>query len=124
MTTDAMAASLALVRQAESDAGRWDAHMAGAEALLRHALQASPQDTGLLICLGAVLCDQAKYQDAVHALEAALKLGSTDSHAHYNLGVALAGLAKPRKAMAQFGKASGLAASGQTWTAYFDPQAQ
>lgn len=121
---NAIAASKAHIALAEGDAGQWDAHMAAAEAVLRNALQANPQDTALITCLGAVLCDQGKYKEAVNVLETALKLGSTDSHTHYNLGVALAGLAKPRKAMAQFGKAQGLAASSLTWTAYFDPQAR
>ncbi|MDO8040904.1 tetratricopeptide repeat protein [Janthinobacterium sp. SUN137] len=121
---DAIAASRAHIQLAEGDAGHWDTHMAAAEAVLRSALQAARQDTALITCLGAVLCDQGKYRDAVNVLETALKLGSTDSHTHYNLGVALAGLAKPRKAIAQFGKAQGLAASSLTWTAYFDPQAQ
>ena len=129
---DAIAASRAHIRLAESDAGQWDAHMAAAETVLRSALpaarrtdpQANRQDTALLTCLGAVLCDQGKYREAVNVLETALTLGSTNSHTHYNLGVALAGLAKTRKAMAQFGKAQGLAASSLTWTAYFDPQAQ
>ncbi|MDX8123903.1 tetratricopeptide repeat protein [Janthinobacterium sp. GMG2] len=125
---DAIAASKAHIRLAEGDAGQWDMHMAAAEAVLRGALQANRQtdrqDTALLTCLGAVLCDQGKYREAVNVLETALTLGSTDGHTHYNLGVALAGLAKPRKAMAQFGKAQGLAASSLTWTAYFDPQAQ
>ena len=124
----AIAASKAYIKLAESDAGQWNAHMAAAEAVLRSAWQAAPQadrqNTALITCLGAVLCDQGKYREAVNVLETALKLGSTDSHTHYNLGVALAGLAKPRKAMAQFGKAQGLAASSLTWTAYFDPQAQ
>ncbi|QKY02764.1 tetratricopeptide repeat protein [Janthinobacterium lividum] len=121
---DAIAASRTHIQLAEGDAGQWEAHMASAEAVLRSALQAARQDTALITCLGAVLCDQGKYRDAVNVLETALKLGSTDSHTHYNLGVALAGLAKPRKAMAQFGKAQSLAASSLTWTAYFDPQAQ
>ena len=121
---DAITASKAYIKLAEGDAGQWDAHMAAAEAVLRSALQADRQDTALLTCLGAVLCDQGKYREAVNVLETALTLGSTDSHTHYNLGVALAGLAKPRKAMAQFGKAQRLAASSLTWTAYFDPQAQ
>ncbi|HEU4818305.1 tetratricopeptide repeat protein [Janthinobacterium sp.] len=121
---DAIATSKAHIQLAEGDAGQWEAHMAAAEAVLRSALQAARQDTALITCLGAVLCDQGRYRDAVNVLETALKLGSTDSHTYYNLGVALAGLAKPRKAMAQFGKAQGLAASSLTWTAYFDPQAQ
>lgn len=121
---DAIAASKAHIQLAEGDAGHWEAHMAAAEAVLRSALQAVPHDTALITCLGAVLCDRGKYREAVNVLETALKLGSADSHTHYNLGVALAGLAKPRKAMAQFGKAQGLAPSSLTWTAYFDPQAQ
>lgn len=124
MTMEAMAASQALVRRGEGDAGQWDAHMAGAEAMLSNALQAAPQDTAMLTCLGAVLCDHGKYQEAVNVLETALKLGATDSNTHYNLGVALAGLAKPRKAMVHFGKAQGLDAFAKTWTAYFAPQAQ
>lgn len=121
---DAIAASRAHIQLAETDAGQWEAHMAAAEAVLRSALQAARQDTALITCLGAVLCDQGMYGEAVNVLETALKLGSTDSHTHYNLGVALAGLAKPRKAMAQFDKAQALAPSSLTWTAYFDPQAQ
>ena len=121
---DALAASKALMQELHSDTSRWDANMAAAEAVLRRALAQSPQDVATLTCLGAVLCDQGNYQEAVTLLDLAVKLGSGDSHTHYNLGVVLLGHAQPGKARAAFKKAQGYPASALTWQAYFDPQAQ
>ena len=121
---DAIAASKAHIKLAEDDAGQWDAHMAAAEAVLRSALQAAQQDTALITCLGAVLCDQGKGQAAAVLLEKAIKLGSSDSHTYYNLGVALLRQAQAGKARVAFRKAYNYKASALTWQAYFDPQAQ
>lgn len=123
-TRDAIATSKSLMQELHGDTSRWDENMAAAEAMLRRALALSPQDTELLTCLGAVLCDQGKGQAALVLLEKAVKLGSGDSHTHYNLGVALLGHAQPGKARAAFKKAQGYPASALTWQAYFDPQAQ
>lgn len=121
---DALAASKALMQELHSDTCRWDANMAAAEAVLRRAVAQSPQHVATLTCLGAVLCDQGNYQEAVTLLDLAVKLGSSDSHTHYNLGVALLGHAQPGKARAAFKKAQGYPASALTWQAYFDPQTQ
>lgn len=123
-TRDAIAASKSLMQELHGDTSRWDENMAAAEAMLQRALALSPQDTELLTCLGAVLCDQGKYQEAVALLDLAVKLGSGNSHTHYNLGVALLGHAQPATARAAFKKAQRYPASALTWQAYFDPQAQ
>lgn len=123
-TTAALAASKALMQELHSDTSRWDENMAAAEAMLRRALLQSPQDIATLTGLGAVLCDQGKYQEAVALLDLAVKLGSGDSHTHYNLGVALLGHAQPATARAAFKKAQRYPASALTWQACFDPQAQ
>lgn len=121
---EALGASKALVQALYSDTSRWDDNMAAAESLLRHALAQAPQDTAVLTGLGAVLCDQGRYQEALALLDMARRLGSGDSHTYYNLGVALLGHARPAKARAAFKQAQHCPASALTWQAYFDPQAQ
>ena len=74
--------------------------------------------------MGAVLCDQAKYGEAVDMLRRAVQLGSTDRNTHYNLGVALVACGARKEAMVAFERAQGFSASGESWEAYFDPQAQ
>ena len=123
-TRDAIAASKSLMQELHGDTSRWDENMAAAEAMLRHALALSPQDTELLTCLGAVLCDQGKGQAALVLLEKAVTHGSSDSHTHYNLGVALLRQAHAGKARKAFKQAQRYSASALTWQAYFDPQAQ
>jgi len=123
-TQDALAASKVLMQELHGDTSRWDENMAAAEAMLRRALLQSPQDIATLTGLGAVLCDQGKHQEAVALLDLAVKLGSGDSHTHYNLGVALLGHAQPATARAAFKKAQRYPASALTWQACFDPQAQ
>ncbi|MFM9925003.1 hypothetical protein VLK31_18570 [Variovorax sp. H27-G14] len=121
---NAIARSRALVEDAFADPSRWAQNMAAAQTLLTGALNESPNDLVTLTCLGAVLCDQAKYGDAIDLLERAVALGSNDGHTHYNLGVARVGCALNRQAKIAFKRAQGLRASPETWTAYFDPQAQ
>lgn len=121
---NAIARSRALVQEGFANDNRWEANMAAAEALLTKAMSEAPEDIDILTGLGAVLCDQAKYRHAADVLERAVRLGSTDSNTHYNLGVAWVGCATGKKAAAAFDRARGFSASPDTWTAYFDPQAQ
>ena len=101
----------------------WHENLQLAESTLRAALAASPADIDLLTCVGAVLCDQARYPEALAALTAALQLGSRDANTYVNLGVALLNSGKHKEAKSMFGRAGPLAASTLTWTAYFDPMA-
>jgi predicted Zn-dependent protease len=119
-----IAASRALVLDGFASADRWSSNVAAAESLLWTVLEASPEDMTALTSMGAVLCDQAKYSEAVELLKRAVQLGSTDRNTHYNLGVALVGCATPKEAMAAFERARSFNASPETWAAYFDPQAQ
>lgn len=116
--------SRALVQESFANAGKWNANMAEAESLLTSALNESSDDITALTCLGAVLCDQAKYQRATDMLKKAVELGSTDRNTYFNLGVALFAHAAQEEAMDAFRRAQSLDASPETWEAYFDPQAQ
>lgn len=128
MTVDARSASLAraraLAQAAMRDPDRCDASLADAEALLVIAAGPARDHVDALTCLGAVLCDQAKYREAVGVLQRAARLRSDDRNTYFNLGVALLHCGKRRQAMACFRRAAPLRAAPCTWEAYFDPQAQ
>jgi predicted Zn-dependent protease len=118
------AASRALVLEGFADADKWAHNAAAAEALLAEALKKAPENVSALTCMGAVLCDQARYREAVDVLQRAVQLGSIDRNTHFNLGVALMACGTRDKALAAFERAQRFSASNETWEAYFDPQAQ
>jgi Flp pilus assembly protein TadD len=113
-----------LVKEAWASADKWQGNYAAAEQLLREAATKQQANTLVLTCLGAVLCDQAKYKEAADVLASAAKLGSNDRNTYFNLGVALLNVATHEEAMTAFSKAKQLVADGASWEAYFDPQAQ
>ncbi|KTF41545.1 tetratricopeptide repeat protein [Xanthomonas translucens] len=119
-----LARSRALVDAAMRDPECWPAHLAQAEALLMAASASAPDDTAALTCLGAVLCDLAKYRQAAEALQRAVRLRSDDRNTYFNLGIALLNSGKRRQAMQRFRQAASRRASAATWEAYFDPHAQ
>jgi Flp pilus assembly protein TadD len=96
-----------------------------ARAVLEEALTANPEDTTLLVCLGAVLSDRGEHALAVSILEKAIALGSVDRNAHRNLAIALMnGDSESRqRAVGIFKKAETMTPSPETWEAYFDPHA-
>ena len=122
MSTVAM--SRKLVDEARSSSAKWQVNYAEAERLLRTELSRSANNVLALTCLGAVLCDQAKYEEAAAFLETAVQLGSNDRNTYFNLGVALLNTTTHTDAMAAFNKATALSADPQSIEAYFDPQAQ
>lgn len=121
---NALLRARALVQAIYQQPQRWDANLAAAEALLREALRAQPNDPGLLTGLGTVLCDLGRCDEAATVLRQALKRGSRDRNTCFNLGVALRNGAGRRHAPLYFAKAQALQASPHSWEAYFDPQAQ
>lgn len=122
--SESLARARALVDAAMRDPQRWSAHLAHAEALLMAAAASAPDDSAALTCLGAVLCDLAKYREAAGVLQRAVRLRSGDRNTYFNLGVALLNSGKRRQAMQRFRQAASRHASAATWEAYFDPQAQ
>lgn len=96
-----------------------------ARGILEEAVAANPEDTSLLVCLGAVLSDRGEHVLAVAVLEKAIELGSVDRNAHRNLAIALMNCdsAGRRRAMGIFKKADKMNPSPETWEAYFDPHA-
>lgn len=123
MILDVISLSRSLVEEAWNNPDKWEANLASAEALLSKALVESPDDVLALTCLGAVLSDQGKHEEAASVLKRAIELGSTDRNTFFNLGVATMNFGTRAKAMSAFRGAEGLQASPLSWTAYFDAQA-
>jgi Flp pilus assembly protein TadD len=100
-------------------------HLDTARAILEEASAANPDDTTLLVCLGAVLSDRGEHVLAISVLERAIELGSVDGNAHRNLAIALMNCDSDgrRRAMGIFKKANKMTPSPETWEAYFDPHA-
>ncbi len=122
--SQSLARARALVDAALRDPECWSAHLAQAEALLMAASASAPDDSAALTCLGAVLCDLAKYREAAEVLQRAVRLRSDDRNTYFTLGVALLNSGKRRQAMQCFRQAASRHASAATWEAYFDPHAQ
>jgi Flp pilus assembly protein TadD len=118
--------SRALVEEIWARPEAWETNLRSAEALLASALAAHPDDIRALTCMGAVLSDQARHEEAVPMLRHAASLGSTDRNTYFNLGVALLGCATKAEAeaMTAFDTARKFDAADGSWEAYFDPQAQ
>lgn len=112
-----------LVMECYGNPDKWEENLQLAEAGLREALEARPQDSELLTCLGAVLCDQGQFAEAQAVLSKAMQCGSLDRNTYFNLAVALLNTATHAKAKLMFGKSNTLVASKRTWQAYFDPMA-
>ena len=112
-----------LIEETWIDTTKWEANMKAAHEILEMAAAADPADAATLVCLGAVLSDRGKPQEAVEVLEKAIKLGSTDRNAYRNLAIALmdCDIAGRERAPSVFKKAEEFEASPQTWEAYFDP---
>lgn len=113
-----------LVQEAWSTSAKWQGNYAKAEELLREELSRGATNVLVLTCLGAVLCDQAKYTEAAKFLQTAAQLGSTDRNTYFNLGVALLNTTTHGEAMRAFNEANAFNADSQSIQAYFDPQAQ
>lgn len=112
-----------LVKEAWSASAKWNENYAEAEKLLRLDLSQGGSKALGLTCLGAVLCDQAKYDEATKVLQEAIALGSQDRNTYFNLGVALLNTSTHEAAMVEFNKARTLTADARSFEAFFDPQA-
>lgn len=113
-----------LVEETWNDTTKWEANLNAAQEILEMAVAAEPSDAAALVCLGAVLADRGKPQEAVEVLEKAIQLGSVDRNAYQNLAIALmdCDIAGRERAPSVFKLAEQLQASPQTWEAYFDGQ--
>ncbi|MNL05823.1 hypothetical protein D3C87_1264370 [compost metagenome] len=123
MSEDFISISRSLVEDAWKKPEKWEANLASAQAMLSKVLVESPDNVLALTCLGAVLSDQGKHEEAASALKRAVELGSTDRNTFFNLGVATMNFGTRAKAMSAFRGAEELQASPLSWTAYFDAQA-
>jgi Tfp pilus assembly protein PilF len=112
-----------LISEIQQHPERFELNLAEAEQILRIASQVEPNSTEVLTCLGAVLSDAGKHQEAAQVLRAAIRAGSQDRNTYLNLGIALINFSDHEEAMSYFKQASALSASAETWDAYFDPQA-
>ena len=120
---DAIAHARSLIDDIRQHPDRFTNNLAEAERILLSAAQAEPPNIDGLTCLGAVLSDRGKHQEAARILRSAISTGSRDRNTYFNLGVALINSATHEEAMSYFKQASTLGPYAQTWKAYFDPQA-
>jgi Tfp pilus assembly protein PilF len=121
---NAIAQAKMLIADTYEHPDRWMQNCMEARDILELAAANDAADSELLTCLGAVLCDQAHYEEAVAVLQQAAQLGSTDRNTYFNLGVATLNTATHKDAMVYFRRAKKLAALPTSWEAYFDPQSQ
>lgn len=103
---------------------RAEENMNKAEEILQTLLLADPDNTIVLTSLGAVLCDRGLYDEALHHLKSAEKLGSGDRHLFENIGIVLMNkpAGKKAEALKYFEKAARLRTNELSITAWFDPQ--
>ncbi len=81
-------------------ADRHDTSTADDEHRLRAAIRTAPHDPGLHARLGQLLFENGDFAGAAGAYQAAAEFNSSDWMTFYNLGVALARLARPADALA------------------------
>jgi len=82
-------------------AGRLDE----AEKLNAEVLHQNPKDPGALIQRGEILSRQRRWTDAIQAFQSALKTGADGALAHYNLGLAFAGVGDTSQAETEWREA-------------------
>lgn len=111
-----------LVRECYREPGKWSRNYSRASALIRSELRKDPRNTVLLICMGTLLSDQGRHKKAAEVLKKAVKLGTEDRNAYFNLAVATLNCGSYPQAMAYFRRAGKFKPEPQTWEAYFDPQ--
>jgi len=99
-------------------------HLDKAEGLLTDLLLHFPENTLVLINIGALLCDQGKYKEAMVHLKKAEQLGTPDKNLYLNIGIAMMNISvrMHKKALDYFNKAKDLDAAEFSIAAYFDPQ--
>jgi Flp pilus assembly protein TadD len=119
-----LARAKSLIDEVWTHPDRWTANLAEADRLLRAVVEAEPTNVEALTCLGAVLSDRGKHQEAALTLKKAIGLGSMDRNTYFNMAVALINSSTHEHAMDYFRKANALSASPRTWEAYFDAQGQ
>jgi Tfp pilus assembly protein PilF len=99
-------------------------HLEKAEDILTDLLLRFPENTLVLTNMGALLCDQGKYEEAMIHLEKAECIGTSDRNLYLNIGVAMMNISAQtrKKAPDYFKKAKDFDEAEFSLAAYFDPQ--
>lgn len=111
------------------NAGLWGwpdekVQMKEAEDLLTDLVADFPENTLALTNIGALKCDQGKYEEAIVFLKKAESIGSAERNLYLNIAIAMLNISAQTRANAKvwFKKAEGLEADELSLVAYFDPQ--
>lgn len=92
--------------------------------MLYEIIKKNQKNTAALINLGAIYCDEGKFETALEYLNIAKDLKSKDKNLFLNLGYVSINLQKEEKVWkAYFKSAEGKIADPLTFEAYFDPHA-
>lgn len=95
-----------------------------AEDLLITLVSDFPENTLVLTNIGALKCDQGKYEEAIVFLKKAESIGSADRNLYLNIAIAMLNISAQTRANAKalFKKAESFKADELSLVAYFDPQ--
>lgn len=95
-----------------------------AENLLTDLVSDFPENTLVLTNIGALKCDQGKYEEAIVFLKKAESIGSADHNLYLNMAIAMLNISDQTRANAKawFKKAEGFEVNELSLVAYFDPQ--
>jgi Flp pilus assembly protein TadD len=111
-----------LYKEIWTDSNKWNENHLKIEHYLNKLLTENPNDSRVLINLGAILSDNGKHKDALTELLKAEKMNSKDANLYRNIGIAKMNIESERQnAKEYFEIANKLKSDELTIEAYFDP---
>lgn len=124
--TDSLVEKLKLIKKLNGNLWGWPnekVQLKEAGALLAALIADFPENTLVLINMGALLVDQGKYEQAMTFLKKAESIGPADRNLYLNIAIAMLNISVQTRANAQayFKKAEAFGADELTIAAYFDP---
>lgn len=124
---DFLVEKLKLIKELNANLWGWpneQVQLKEAGDLLADLITDFPENTSVLINIGALRIDQGKYKEAMTFLKKAESIGSADRNLYLNIAIAMLNISAQTRVNAQvwFKTAETFWADDLTITAYFDPQ--
>ncbi|AMP99046.1 hypothetical protein AY601_2145 [Pedobacter cryoconitis] len=126
-TADSLVERLKLIKKLNGNLWGWPnekVQLKQAGDVLATLIADFPENTSVLINMGALQVDQGKYKEAMTFLKKAESIGSADRNLYLNIAIAMLNISAQTRADAHlwFKKAEAFQADELTIAAYFDPQ--